>query len=398
MTKAFYVEDAILILFSKIINFEISVDHMDIGPISNLSKTVEGGKFLTKKQGNFVIKLLSKYQYYLEPDIANIDTLINFPMWKHPFRVVDNSKVLFIDDDDSESVIYAKFPYSFKEIFSKDFFPGGTDKSVWDSLRQVRKIKLKDINLILFIETATKHGFEISENINELVAYSEEIWHQEEKIIPFSKIENNQVILKNAAASAINYWNNNCYSDTNKNLLLAKRMGFLLKDKTIDSTIKKLCSTPARNFWCADKQKFYDLIDELNLDPVVIVLDRSSNTEEWVKTFVRSFNLKNYNLSDIRICFRPSNSDKKGKEFNDWLKNQNLNQKVSSGKIFICQHKIPKWMLLPENNFDIKILGTNAIYQNPNSETAGLFDGHYAVFYLENAKPSLGRNKEIVEL
>ncbi len=395
MQTLIYVEDLLNTLYRKVINYEISAPHQDIEPIVNFGRVIQSGKLLTRKQGGFALQILKKYKEHL--DIKDIDEHLNSPLWKNEFRVIDTTKYLFIDiDENNVAWLNIKFPYSYKESFSKLFFNGGRDISRWDPNSQSRKIKVVDVNLIFFIETASQQGFEIDDNVFEAGSYVEELWNNEENLTPFSIIENNEVNIVNAPESAVNYWKENKTGNIDKDLLLAKQMGFILKHNQPQSVSEKTASTAATNFWFSDAEKFYSHLDNLEVWPIVIILDRSPEPVKWTREFIEKFPFKKFSKEDVRICFRPSNGEKHGKEFNEWLKDQNLNKPIAGGKIFVCQHKPPKWMF--ENNFNIRIIATNSIYPSVNAITNSLFSSHPNVFYFDKVKPSSKRNAKIAEL
>ena len=390
-----YIEDLVSILHRKIVNYEVSAHHQDIGPVISFNKTITSGRLLTRKQGNFILQILKKYKNTL--GIENIDEHLSTPVWKNDFRVIDTNKYIGIETDENNVTwLSVKFPYSYKEEFIKVFFNKERDPTRWDPINLARKVKITDINLILFVEIAVQQGFEIDETVLTVVSYVEELWNNEERLVPYSLIEDNQVRLVNASKSTVEYWNDNKVNIIEHDLLLAKQMGFILRDSQRQTVSEKISSTPDTHFWFKEPEKFYQYIDELAAFPVVFVLDRSPEPLDWTRQFVREFPFKNFVREDIRICFRPSNNDRKGKEFNDWLKDQCLNKPVADGKIFICQQKPPKWMF--ENGFKVKVIATNSIYPSVNAVTNALFSSHPNVFYFDKVKPSSKRNVKIAEL
>lgn len=395
MQTLIYIEDLLNILYRKIANYEVVAQHQDIEPISSFNRTIAAGKLLTRKQGSYILQIIKKYKNCF--DIENIDDCISSPIWRNEFRVIDTTKYIYLTTDSNNFTwLNIKFPFSYKEEFNQKFFNGGRDITRWDPESQSRKVKLSEVNLIYFVETATKLGFEIEESVLEAVSYVEELWNDEENLVPYSIIENNTVKLVNASESAESYWKEHRTGIIDRDLLLAKQMGFILRNNQDTSTSAKIASSMSTAFWFTKPEKFYEYIDQIQDWPVLIILDRAPEPVAWTKEFIEKFPFKNFSKDDVRICFRPSNSEKSGKAFNDWLKDQNLNKPVAEGKIFVCQHKPPKWMF--ENNFKIKVVATNSIYPSMNSVTNSLFSSHPSVFYFDKVKPSSKRNIKIAEL
>lgn len=395
MQSLLHIEDLVGILYRKIINYEIVAQHQDIGPITNFSRTIDSGKFLTRKQGTFILQLLKKYRVYM--DIPDIDEMLKTPVWKHDFRVIDNTKYMFLETDgDNVTWLNIKFPFSFKDQFVKEIFNGEKDPTRWDPNGQVRKVKLSNINLVVLVENALKNGFEVDDLVLAAVADVEEMWNNEDSLVPHSLIVNDRVELVNASETAKDYWNDHSTGVMAQDLMLAKQMGYILRHTFPADTAERIASSPGTSFWFTHPQRFFEYLDEVNVWPVVIILDRTPEPIEWTKEFIETFPLKNFNTEDVRVCFRPSNNSPAGQVFNDWLKERNLNKPVADGKIFLCQHKPPKWMF--EKDFNIKVLASNSIYPSVNNITSTLIGSHPHVFYFDKVKPSAKRNSKIVEL
>jgi hypothetical protein len=64
------------------------------------------------------------------------------------------------------------------------------------------------------------------------VAYVEELWSREHDLLPYSVIEDGEVLLVNGNEYADAYWNNQRRGEVAHDLFLAKQMGFILKDIT----------------------------------------------------------------------------------------------------------------------------------------------------------------------
>ena len=390
-----YIEDLIEKLYARVINLEIRVQHQDIAPMSSFHLAIAAGKLLTHKQGMFILQLLKKYKTSFND--VDINAALQDPKWKNDFRVIDTAKHLALTvDTNGINWVKIKFPYSFKDIFAKEFFTGGKDPSRWDPEQLVRIVKLSNVNLVFLVEQAVKHGFDIDATVYDAVAYIEELWNDEEHLLPFSAIENNIVHLVNANQYAEQYWNLHKTGEIYHDLLLAKQMGFLLKGVGPNTVMTQIATTNDREFWIKNPQNFYGLVDKLNVWPVVIILDRQPDPKLWVKTFINEFNFSNFTIDDVRVCFRPANSEKDGPEFNDWIKSKNLNKPVANGKIFICQIKPQKWMF--EKTFKIQLLACNSIYPSTNNITAAMIASHSNVFYFDEIKPSEKRNTKIVSL
>jgi len=390
-----YTEDLFLELFKYHASSSIQCEFNDVLPINNFFGIVVNDQPLTKNQASFVIKLLFKYRSQLNS--LNIDTsIIDNPVWKHPFRVIDYSKKISIEKD-SQGIIWlhCKFPFSFKDTFTTEFLSNSNQIGIWDIELKIRKIKLFDINLVKFIDLSKKHNFEIDQQLLDIVESMEEVWQEQDTYIPYSVVLDNVVELKNASSAASTYFNNKKTNDVIQDMFLAKSMGYPVEIKNPQTSIEKLCSNENNLFWSKNINEVTQLIATLGSYPVVVVLDRTSNVADWTKEFVLACEKQNLDKSSIRVCFR-FNKDSKDLEFNSWIKNQGIGGEVATGKIFICQHKPPKWMA--KDNFKSKLMITNNLYPSTNLTTSSFIESHPAAVYVGNIKPSEKRNKKIVEL
>jgi hypothetical protein len=395
MQTPLYIEDLIEKLYAKVVNCEIRVQHQDIGPLSSFHSAINDSKLLTRKQGMFILQLLKKYKGTFT-DIS-IEPLLVTPVWKNEFRVIDTTKHLFLDEDgEGHTHLNIKFPYSFKDVFAKEFFTDGKDPSRWDPNTLARRVKVSKVNLVYLVEQAQRHGFTIDDSVMDAVAYVEELWSREHDLLPYSVIEDGEVHLVNGNEYADAYWKTNKRDELYHDLFLAKQMGYLLKGTVIDNNIKQLASTNETEFWIKKTENFYGLVDKLNVWPVVIILDRQPDPSAWVRKFVDEFNFSNFKKEDVRVCFRPANTEKGGPEFNEWIKENGLNKPVADGKIFICQVKPQKWMF--DKEFQIKLLASNSIYPSTNNITSALMSSHPTMIYFDEIKPATKGKTSIVSL
>ena len=188
MLKSSFVED-IFIEFIDLCNYKkIILQHPDLTACQSFERVITSGQQLTKNQANFIIKILQKYKMYAK--LAGLDyaLLIENPEWKTDFRILDMSKKIFVEKDETGEVwICAKFPFALKEVFDKEISPIFKDfgASIWDPERKIRKMRFYNFNLIEVYEFAHKHNFEIDDTFMVALADVEEIWQNSETIVPY---------------------------------------------------------------------------------------------------------------------------------------------------------------------------------------------------------------------
>jgi len=394
-----YIEDVFIDLADKLLEGSIITQHLDFSAVTSFYNVITSGKQLTKKQADYLIRLLIKYQTpYEQLTNSDISAVIAAPVWKNSFRTIDYTKSVSIYKDTTGiPYVHLKFPFALKDVFHQEFsnknekFP-----AVWDDELRVQKIKLNDVNLIRLHDFVKNNGFEISDEFLDIVSEVEEIWGREEEFSPRSQIVDNTVELVNYTETAKNYFDEHRVNDKVKDLFLARSMGYKLTNGDPKNRFDRLFSSKETNFWFRELPECFSFIQSLDSYPVVLFLDRASSVMEDVGNYISAFRNAGVDENSIRVCFRFSNDEEGGKQFNQWIKSNGLGGPIATGKIFICQHKPPKWMNSPD--FSPKILISNSLYPSTSKQTSTFIKHHHTVFYVGNVKPSMNKENKIVEL
>ena len=393
-----YIEDIFLELTSYVFTGKLSYQDQDFNPIMSFHDAITMGKLLTKKQSIFMLKILQKYKNQFET-LRGIDITAHLetPNWKNEFRDIDYSKKVSVSIDDDQIIwLNVKFPFALKDSFVKEFSENGKSKATWSPEERAQKVKLYDINVVRLYDFCTKNNFDFDQDFLDLVESVEDIWSEENDIAPHSVVEDKKVFLKNASETAQEYFDNHKNNDLTNDLFLAKSMGFPVVNFHENSIRQTMASTTDTKFWIKTIDTLTDVLEKTDQWPVVIFLDRTSDISEWTSSFVESLKTRNLPQDMVRVCFRFKNDDIHGKEFNTWVKENNLGGEVSTGKIFICQHKPPKWML--KDDFRPKIMISNTLYPHTSTTTNSMLNSHHTIFYVGNIRPSLRKDTSIVEL
>lgn len=399
MSTTRFIEDAFLELANLVTNGHIAYWHADASPVMSFQQALDSGSGITKRQADFMLKLVRKYRKELEKSLGtDVSDLIDNPLWKNSFREIDYSKRISIEfEEDGKPYIHIRFPFSLKENFQKEFADNrGKTPTVWDNEQKVQKAALHDINHIRLYEYGKKNEFEFSENFVNFVEQVEEIWSDEVDLSPHCVVEDKNVLLVNANTNATTYFENHKTGQLIEDLHLAKIMGFPMAKSQEKSKIFEIFSTMETKFWTNDIKKITGLLKELNTCPIVIFLDRGQDSMDWAKTVFYHFQAEKLDVDGMRVCFRFPKDDPEGTEFNQWVKENNLGGSIESGKIFICQHKPPKWML--KGDFSPKIVISNSLYPQTNIVASSMINSHHTVFYIGKVKPSVNKDTKIVEL
>lgn len=338
------------------------------------------------------MKILKKYKHILSDEGIDADTLIQTLPWKKDFRVIDNSKKVSIDvDEDGIPWVNLQFPFPIKAEFDKEF--ANQIGSQWDPDKRVRKIPLYYCNFLKVEEFVQSRDFELDSSFMDYKDQIDEIWQNKDQYEPHSEIVDGVVVLRNANPESTEAWLNSATGKLADDLLLAKEMGYFLRQDSYNTTIEKIASSGKNLFWSKDMNDFFDLYNQLN-SKCCIILDRSSDYFAWLKKFVNTSDLHGINRSEIKVCFREDG--KPNSSVNTWIKENNVGGKISDGRIFIFLNSPAKWLYKDLDSF--KIIATNGLFPFTSKTLQCLMNHHPCVINISDAKPAKQKEIEIEEL
>jgi hypothetical protein len=398
MSKFSYVEDLFVEFYDHtFLDVEI-LQAQDTSAIHSFYNQISLGNQLTVNQGNFLLKILTKYKSHATQLGIDYGTLVDAPVWKNSFRKLDLSKRAFVEEtEDGEINICLKFPYLLKDTFDKEFDTEsqGYAASQWDSDRKLRVLDVCKFNVIHLEEFLRKHEFELDESFLTLVDTVAEIWDQQEQIIPRAELVNNSVVLINASEDALNFYQSHRTDNINHDLFLAKSMGYPIQlNRSPVTHVETICQETSKYFWLKVNSDFFNLYKEINGVACILVDRNTQDVVAWLEKFVGSADIAGVPRSEIKVCFRDP-IEKKSK-LNEWVKDNNLGGKVEGGKILIFLHKPPKWLF--KDNIDVKIVITNSYTPINEPTISSWLAAHPCVCYLGEIKPTPIRKQKIVSL
>lgn len=396
MVSSIFIEDVFLRFYALVQSGQLSVQHNDFSPILSFHTKIEDGSQLTKNQADYILKILEKYKNLAGMLGVNYKDSLENPQWKQEFRVLDLSKRIYVEKNANGKLeICLKFPYQLKKEFDDEINVNLSNShrvSHWDHEDKVRRLNLYEFNLIAIYEFACKRNFDIDDSFMSVLADVEEIWQNSEEIIPHCKITNMGVHLCNASVEIQEKWIYTHTQSHDNDLLLAKSMGFLLKESP-RNLVEKIAASPENTFWIKTYTEFFSLVSNVH-GRICIVLDRSGPIVPWLQNFVANADQCGVSRDEIKVCFRENKDGKSG--LNEWIKTAGVGGKVEDGKILIFETKPAKWLF--KDDQDVKMLVTNNIYPPTNPLARDWFSSHPCVIYLGDTKPTEQRGQRIVEL
>lgn len=396
MANYIYIDDVFLEFYNRILLNLSQVNNQDLMAMGSFFNLLGCNEPVTQAQSKYILKLLEKYKTaVISSDFDYRDHLLA-PQWKKPFRVIDDSKKIFIEiDNNSKPWICLKHPYSLKEKFNQNVIQNGQrDVGIWDPETRVRKFPPYTINFVLLQKFINDHGFEIDDSFLDYVATVEEIWQESMNFLPYCEIVEDVVVLKNANESTQIYFDKNKNDNLYDNLLLAKSLGFKLENLTKpENLVEKITVTNSTTFWLKDMDRFFQLYKKIS-GHVCVIVDDSVSVKSWIENFVVSAVKNGVTADEMRVCFRSRNDD--DPEFNTWIKNNNLGGPIDNSRLLIFKNKPPKWLF--KDNIDVKLIVVNRPFPPSSLITQNWFSNHSCVIYLDELRPSVIKEKNIVNL
>jgi len=396
MSKFSYVEDLFVEFYDQTFLDVGIVQDRDASAMLSFYKQIDLGNQLTANQGNFLLKILTKYKSHATQLGIDYGTLVDAPVWRNSFRKLDLAKRAFVEETEDGSVnICLKFPYLLKDTFDKEFDTERQGSGQWDSDRKLRVLDVYKFNIIHLEEFLRKHEFELNESFLSLVDTVAEIWDQQDQITPRAELIGNDIVLVNAPEDALNFYQAHQTDNISHNLFLAKSMGYPAQlNRSTTTQLEKICQETSKYFWLKSNSDFFNLYKEINGVSCILIDRNTQDVVAWLEKFIASADVAGVSRSDVKVCFRDP-IEKKSK-LNEWIKVNNLGGKVEGGKILIFLHKPPKWLF--KDAIDVKIVITNSYTPINEPTTSSWLAAHPCVCYLGEIKPTPIRKQKIVSL
>jgi hypothetical protein len=396
MDPVLYIEDIFLKFYEIVFEKSITIDRFDIDPCRNFYRLCIEDKPLTERQGIFMVKILEKYKDSVKDVFFDYSECLALKKFKRDFRIIDNSKKIYLEEENGQTSICFQFPFSFKDTFDREFgrqleFPY---YSKWDAVKKARTIDLFSVNILTVYDFVEKNQFFIDDSFFSILADLDHALENQDSIIPSSYLINQQIGFISIPEETKHEFLEKNFDTIDQQLFYAKTMGYpcLLKENVKDP-LSKIISSKSNIFWTPEIDYLFSLYKKLKVK-VVIIIDRAQDQIQWLDRFLHKSIENNIPNSKIKICFRENKEDDKG--LNKWIKNNNLGGKIEDSDILIFNHKPAKWVF-KEDNF-VKILVTTMINPSTHAVTKDWLETHPCVIYLTDIRPTIKGNKKIVQL
>jgi hypothetical protein len=337
-------------------------------PVNTLADQIANEIAFTEKQSQYAVKLLTRYKTQLNTLVGHdISEYLLTPHYRLGIRNINSMKTIKIFENDNH--ITVQFPYDLSLVNKIKQYkstvassPISYNEIVWDD--DSWKFSLKEENIKYIAEHLLPDGFTACNTFINYLAQINEIEKNTLAYIPYVAFENNKFIYKNVSKSVTQP------SSTNLLQVLfdSARAGICVRDDavmkmisaledpitlSIVDSIGSMASVP-------NTMAIECLGPTITYSSRVMIVIPGGNELVSIKTFMEFFANHGISNSKIAVMFRLGNTTEAGKEFNEYVKVNSLNNKMSSDiAVVFVMGKLPTPLLTEEYEFDVVInLGT----------------------------------------
>jgi hypothetical protein len=337
-----YIED----LIDKLAHFSINKNSYDSQVIHSFRDQFFTHVGLTEKQSALAIKLINKHKTQIESLIGkDIQIHIDNPKFKYKIRIPTTIRTIKIINDRlfNNKVIEVRFPYD-EKILTEIRKQPATSMKRWDKELGAWIFEISEENISFLVNLFKDLNFEYDDEYQAYVDQTIKVISNVEQYAPILtkdlKIKNSPKHLPEITAI-----------DTVSAIFQARKFGITLWDDDVNQCIENELNPIVKNFLCNDITNEFNLcIDTMGIECLELIIKQLSPTlfivpggSELEKTELAYNLLRGMALPEknISVLFRLSNET--GKNFNEFVKNHQLNTPISEEtSVVIVSNKLPK--------------------------------------------------------
>jgi len=308
---------------------------------------------LTEKQGHLALRVLNKHRSELRLTVPLIDSILDQPKWKHPFRVISQQKRILIIktpvEGNTGNVIALEFPYneSLVELLRKrNSEVHQLHKGTWDGNVKKWIFNVTETTIEWIGTTFLSQEFHASEEFIELYRSVSEVFLDMEHHLPMLIHTSTGFELKNCHKKIPQPETTNLVEA----LFWAREYGVTTWDDTIDSKIKTeinpvtrtiLSLASSKHPWVDSSMYPIDAFADLLTygGPALVVVPGGSELS-MVKNWMEFAYRLGIETKDMSVMFRLPNEQS---DFNQFVKDHELNGPITdTTRIVFVSTKITK--------------------------------------------------------
>lgn len=371
-----FIEDLIV----NLVKYNARLGKFEQNVVSNFHSQIFTGVGFTEKQSILAIAIVKKYEKQLALLLnKNIEFFIKNPTFKLPIRSLQKNKTIKVNKDKTISV---SFPYNeqllekFRQVKPK------LNYAHWDSDAKSWIFSLDERSILFLTDLIDYYGFECDDVFYDYYNQTKKISENFENFIPMMRKHQDNYILANSHENIKNF----CYTDLITALFEARKLGISTWDDEIEHELessndhivtKEFLKIQPNEKYTVNLEKFsLSSINTIikNLLPCLIIIPGGSELDKIKLNFnlFKDLQLKNENIS---VMFRLSNEN--NKEFNEFIKENKLNNPITSNTSIVClSNNIPKPVLESRIKFN-SVLNYN--FYSPHFKLRDYINTHHNV-------------------
>lgn len=359
------IEDTLEILaggFPRRIN--IRLDTADIRLLTSLKKQLAQKIPLTDRQLDLSLKKIEKYRANLEKCNVDVDHILTVKPLKWPLRVIDRTQSVEIETDTTTNKPMIVVKYVFSKKFAEFWAKIEEHTSTYNRTdRGVKKIPYSEKCLYLVVQGLVKMNFTISSEVLEIYEKIEKILENPENFVPYVDYVEDTVVLKNlnskCKSAIIEKFGTHYTCSIFEYVDYAKSLGITLKTQNLikylseisPSVLTKKISIESSTRYRLYPENYsleelFSAVNTFNQWPLVIVVEENDQVLSIVSKMVNE--LSNIIPKEkINVFFRLKNEQPEYEKFNQFIKDNGLNNYIDSTTkvVFISRGRIPKPLL-----------------------------------------------------
>lgn len=305
----------------------------------SLHKQIKLGHFLTKNQGDLLLKIFKENHAHISTIIGNIENQIETPLWSNRFRVIQPVRKIYRKKDDLYSFT-VEFTWNKRIQQAMSDLSKQLQGNLGHYSNKAFSIQLTEKNIHLIVSKLQPLKFEISE---EILTYYEEICRILNNPNPLPEInllENNKIF-------------DHLYSEiggihSKKDLLICDRQirfqYAFRSENSAKSLVEKIAARGRPKIYIKSSQyginEVFDSIHQLTRFPCLVILSGHESLESLDKL------KKISEFCSPSVYFRFDNTNDNNIQFNTFVTENNFNQMLNEKTqvVVLANNKLPKFM------------------------------------------------------
>jgi hypothetical protein len=341
-------------LLLQIVNYskpaiEDQIGKRDSRILRSLAAAIIATSFITENQSRLLVKILRENQEKFTIFKDELSLVLSAPMWTHPFRIVEQTKKLYISNINDSLVLTMEVTFSSQ--IRKEMAELGKQVSGLGLVADGKfyHAELSEKNIVILVNRLTKLNFEIDEKVQNYFNIIE-TWDETEVRDRFriDTITHTNFQKQITIDLGIN-------TEIDKNVINDRSIRYQYftekSEKIPENLTEEIAMRSSRQVW-VDKNKtsldeIFSSLRHLKRFPVMVIFDINDQKKSVEELENLSKVLKKHEIvKDVGIYFRLGSTGV-GKEFNQLIADEKYNSQLDqlTQVVGIANGKIPKFLL-----------------------------------------------------